>query len=145
MISVEKVISHDGHSKRPGDHYEEESKTCVDVSIVHVKSSASLLHAAKIQLHTADKAHQGKMSKSLQKCESKGLKFRGLIMETFGACHKEVKVLIRPIANAHVQRSAVKYSVAMGRLQTRLSCALRRAIVKSLLQRANRLDDSPNQ
>eukprot|EP00187_Rhodella_violacea_P008544 CAMPEP_0174887804 /NCGR_PEP_ID=MMETSP0167-20121228/3026_1 /TAXON_ID=38298 /ORGANISM="Rhodella maculata, Strain CCMP736" /LENGTH=133 /DNA_ID=CAMNT_0016124445 /DNA_START=138 /DNA_END=535 /DNA_ORIENTATION=+ len=107
MISVEKVISHDGHSKRPGDHYEEESKTCVDVSIVHVKSSASLLYAAKIQLYAEDKAHQGKMSKSLQKCESKGLKFRCRIMETYGACHKEVKVLIRPIANAHVQRSAV--------------------------------------
>eukprot|EP00187_Rhodella_violacea_P012164 CAMPEP_0184712504 /NCGR_PEP_ID=MMETSP0314-20130426/3041_1 /TAXON_ID=38298 /ORGANISM="Rhodella maculata, Strain CCMP 736" /LENGTH=76 /DNA_ID=CAMNT_0027174963 /DNA_START=23 /DNA_END=249 /DNA_ORIENTATION=- len=46
-ISVEKVVSHDGHPERPGDYYEEESKTCVDVSIVHVKSSASLLQAAK--------------------------------------------------------------------------------------------------
>jgi len=71
--------------------------------------------------------------------------FRGLIMETYGACHKEVKALIRPIANAHVQRSAVKYSVAMGRLQTRLSCSLRRAIVKSLLQRVERLADTPCQ
>jgi len=47
-IAVEKVVYHDGHSERPGYYYEEESKTCVDVSIVQVKSSASLLNATKI-------------------------------------------------------------------------------------------------
>jgi len=47
-IWLEKVVYHDGHSERPGYYYEEESKTCVDVSIVQVKSSASLLQAAKI-------------------------------------------------------------------------------------------------
>eukprot|EP00187_Rhodella_violacea_P002659 CAMPEP_0174892766 /NCGR_PEP_ID=MMETSP0167-20121228/7673_1 /TAXON_ID=38298 /ORGANISM="Rhodella maculata, Strain CCMP736" /LENGTH=76 /DNA_ID=CAMNT_0016131363 /DNA_START=17 /DNA_END=245 /DNA_ORIENTATION=+ len=44
-ISVQKVVSHDGHPERPGDYYKEESKTCADASNVHVKSSASLLHA----------------------------------------------------------------------------------------------------
>mmetsp|Transcript_26676 Transcript_26676/g.66883 ORF Transcript_26676/g.66883 Transcript_26676/m.66883 type:complete len:93 (-) Transcript_26676:38-316(-) len=56
-------------------------------------------------------------------------------METYGGCHKDVKNLIRPIANAHVQRKAIKFPVTMSRIQARLSFALRRGIVNSLLKR----------
>eukprot|EP00187_Rhodella_violacea_P005969 CAMPEP_0174892584 /NCGR_PEP_ID=MMETSP0167-20121228/7512_1 /TAXON_ID=38298 /ORGANISM="Rhodella maculata, Strain CCMP736" /LENGTH=51 /DNA_ID=CAMNT_0016131119 /DNA_START=140 /DNA_END=292 /DNA_ORIENTATION=- len=51
-------------------------------------------------------------------------------METYGGCQKDVKNLIRPIANAHVQRKVIKYSVAMSRIQIRLSFAPMRGIVK---------------
>jgi len=52
---------------------------------------------------------------------------------------------ISAIANAHVQRTAVKYSVAMNRIQTRLGFALRRGIVKSLLKRLDTICTTPFQ
>mmetsp|Transcript_24532 Transcript_24532/g.64631 ORF Transcript_24532/g.64631 Transcript_24532/m.64631 type:complete len:141 (-) Transcript_24532:72-494(-) len=130
---VEMEVNRNGQAVRPGEYYEEETKTCVVVSIVHVKSSV-LDKPRKYNLYRG----QSSPGEDEQSATDLQDNFRAIIKETYRGCHKNVKNLIGPITNADVQRSLVKFLVVMARLQSRISCALCRAIVKSLLQRVER-------
>ena len=117
-----------GTDRRPADvflpYWSGGRDTAWDVTVTHPLQAATVVKAASSPGHAAKEAYARKMREAGELCQSQGIVFTPLALESFGGWHEVAERELRKLGSALARQTGQEDSVATGHLFQKLSVLL---------------------
>jgi hypothetical protein len=131
-------------ASRPADVYIsqfEDRETCLDVSVVHPCTPASVSRAAHERGFAATSMEASKRAHYSSRCAANNLQFLPIVMESYGGFGPSAVTALCRLARCHANFTGELYASCKKRLFQSMAIASQRAIALALQDRLDRLRD----